>query len=369
MPSITANDGPVAVTGASGYIGAHAVAALLKRGYTVHACVTNECDPEKTSHLLALDAAGWRGRLRIFKADLFEPGSYDLALADCAAVLHVGSPLGYAGRYNPRQVYDGAVAGTGLLLDSVRQAGTVKRFVYTSSFAAIGHPAPSGYVYTEADWATDNRDGDASWREASIDKNGGVAYAMAKVATERQVNQAAEDDGRFDAISICPCVVLGPLLAKTHEGVGSWQYALARMLEGKPCPRGWQALWNIVDVRDVAEAHVLVLESGAVTPSSRYQLTASGRSGELDVWQLQAHLRNLFPNIGVGGAPEQMLDFLARRGGKIHDGPRAYCVKAREQLGLRTHAIEDTLRATGQSMIHLGLLTPAWKQPDSAVSR
>ncbi len=361
MPSVTCSDGPVAVTGASGYIGSHTVAALLRRGYTVHACVTNDADADKTAHLLALASAGGPGKLRIFAADLFKAGSYDGAFTGCAAVLHVGSPLGYAGRYNPRQVYDGAVLGTGNLLDSARQAGTVRRFVYTSSFAAIGHPAPSGHVFTEEDWATDNREGDSRWSEESIDKDGGVAYALAKVATEKQVNRAAEKDGRFDAVSICPCVVLGPLLSRAQEGVGSWQYALARMLEGKPCPRGWQALWNIVDVRDVAEAHVLAAESGVVKPGSRYQLTASGRSGELNIWELQAHLQNLFPDIEVGGPPDEMAEFLKRRGGKTHDGPRAYCTKARQDLGLVTHAIEDTLRATGESMIHLGLLKPAWK--------
>ncbi len=361
MPSVSPDDGPVAVTGASGYIGSHAVAALLKRGYTVHACLTDDRNAEKTAHLLALDSAGGPGKLRIFAADLFAAGSYDKPLADCCAVLHVGSPLGYAGRYQPRQVYDGAVAGTGNLLDSARKAGTVKRFVYTSSFAAIGHPAQSGYVFTEDDWASDGRQGDANWNEQNIDKNGGVAYAMAKVATEQQVNRAAEEDGRFDAVSVCPCVVLGPLLARTQEGVGSWQYAVARMLEGLPCPRGWQALWNIVDVRDVAEAHVLIAESGTVKPSSRYQLTATGRSGELDVWQLQAHLQNLFPNIHVGGAPMEMQEYLERRGGRVHDGPRAYCTKARTDLGLKTRSIEDTLHETGQTLIHLGLAEPSWK--------
>ena len=34
MPSVRAEEGPVAVTGASGYVGAHVVAVLL-RGYQV----------------------------------------------------------------------------------------------------------------------------------------------------------------------------------------------------------------------------------------------------------------------------------------------------------------------------------------------
>ncbi len=55
MSSVTAADGPVAVTGASGYIGAHTVIALLKRGYEVRACVTDTANPDKTEFLLALN--------------------------------------------------------------------------------------------------------------------------------------------------------------------------------------------------------------------------------------------------------------------------------------------------------------------------
>ena len=129
------------------------------------------------------------------------------------------------------------------------------------------------------------------------------------------------------------------------------------MLEGKACPRGWQALWNIVDVRDVGEAEALVVESDAVKPSSRYQLTATNKTGELNVDELQALLQKLFPNLTVGGRPDVMATFL-ERSGSIHDGPRAYCTNAINDLGLNTHAIEDTLKTTGESMMALGLCNP-----------
>ena len=264
----------------------------------------------------------------------------------------------YGGENTPRETYDGMVDGIQKVLDSAAKTGTVKRFVYTSSFAAIGHPAPSGYIYTEDDWADTHRDRDRSWSEESIDKNGGVAYAWAKVETERIVNRYSEENAEFDAVSICPCVVLGPLLSTAHEGLGSWQWALARMLEGKPCPRGWEALWNVVDVRDVGEAHALVCLSDNVLPSSRYQLTATDQNGELNVDELQDHLQQLFPELKVGGRPEAMAEFLERRGA-IHDGPRAYCTKAIRDLGLETHSIEDTLKQTAESMIALGLCNRA----------
>ncbi len=360
MPSVRPSDGPVTVTGASGYVGSHVVDALLKRGYAVHACVTDPSNPDKTEHLRALEDPDQRGRLDLYAANLLEAGSYDLPLEGCSAVLHVGTAMAYGGANDPRQVYDGAVAGTQSLLDSVARSGSIKRFVYTSSFAAIGHPAPQGYVFTEKDWASDNRENDENWGEAKIDENGDTAYAMAKVATEHLLNRAAEADGRFDAISVCPIAVLGPLLSRVHELVFSWQWFIGRMLRGKPCKRSWQSLWNIIDVRDVGEAQALILESDVCGNGSRYQLSASDESGELDVFQLHEHLQKLFPKLDVGGAPAEMDAFIEKHG-RAWQSPRAYCDRAREELGLKTHSVEDTLRETGQTLIDLGLIEPALK--------
>ena len=360
MPAVASSDGPVAVTGASGYIGSHVVLSLLQHGYDVRACITDPDNPDKTEHLLALNGAGYSGNVELHTANLLDKGSYDGPFAECSAVLHVGTAMGYGGANNPRQVYDGAVNGTENVLASVRKAGTVKRFIYTSSFAAIGHPAPPGYVYTENDWASDNRDNDPNWSLDNLEEKGETGYAMAKVETEHMVNRIAEEDGRFESISVCPIVVLGPLLSKVHELVGSWQWFLGRTLAGKSCQRGWQALWNIVDVRDVAESQVLMIESDVCKNGDRYQLSATDESGELDCMQLQAHLLQLFPHIDVGGAPDELAPMLEKYG-KVYDAPRAHCDKARADLGLQTHAIEDTLRETGQTMMDLGLVTAKLK--------
>jgi nucleoside-diphosphate-sugar epimerase len=360
MPSVAPSNGPVAVTGASGYVGSHVVVALLKRGYSVRACVTDPGNPDKTDHLEAMNEAGHPGQLELWRGNLLEEGSYDAPFEGCSAVLHVGTAMGYGGANDSRQVYEGAVGGTRNILTSLKKAGTVRRLVYTSSFAAIGHPAPPGYVFTEKDWASEGRENDANWSLDRIDVNGEMSYAMAKVETEHAVNRAAEEDGRFDAVSVCPIVVLGPLLSRAHELVFSWQWHLGRMLRGKPCKRGWQALWNVVDVRDVGEAQALMLESDVCRNGSRYQLSASDESGELDVFQLQAHLQRLFPHIDVGGPPEEMAAYLEKRGG-VYDAPRAHCDRARQELGLKTHPIEDTLRETGQTLIDLGLVEPALK--------
>ena len=47
MSGIKTQDGPVAVTGASGYIGSRIVEDLLDEGYTVHACVRDASNGKK----------------------------------------------------------------------------------------------------------------------------------------------------------------------------------------------------------------------------------------------------------------------------------------------------------------------------------
>ncbi|MHA2037720.1 MAG: NAD-dependent epimerase/dehydratase family protein [Promethearchaeota archaeon] len=360
MPAVRASDGPVAVTGASGYVGSHVVVALVKKGYTVHACVTQLDNPDKTEHLLALNKGDYPGHVKLFTGNLLQEGSYDTPFADCTAVLHAGTPMGYARANNPRQIYDGAINGTKNVLNSVKKVGTVKRFIYTSSFSAIHHPMKSGYVYTEKDWASDNRENDPNWTKDRIDVDGEMSYSMAKVECEHMANQFAEKDGRFDVISVCPIAVLGPLLSRVHERMYSWQWFLGRMLAGEPCDRQWNALWNIVDVRDVGESQALMVESNVCKNGWRYQLSATNESGEIDALKLQTHLQKLFPHINVGGPPDEFHKIIEKYG-SVFQAPIAHCDKVREELGLKTHAIEDTLYETGKTMIDLGLVKPALK--------
>lgn len=48
MSGIKKQDGPVAVTGASGYIGSRIVEDLLDQGYQVHACVRDASNSKKS---------------------------------------------------------------------------------------------------------------------------------------------------------------------------------------------------------------------------------------------------------------------------------------------------------------------------------
>lgn len=340
-------DGPVAVTGSAGYIGSHIVKNLLEHGYTVRACVRDATNLANTAHLNAMNAKG-EGSVSLHTCDLTVPGAYDEVFDGCVGVFHAAAEMGNLVGSTPQKVYDGGLTATRLLLDSLRKAGSVRRLVYTSSFAAVGHPAPEGHVYTEDSWADMNKDQrreGSAWDMDTVARNREVAYAMTKVETERYVYAEADAHG-FEAFGVCPCHVIGPLLSATHQRPWAWQTRIGDMLEGYGHPR---MFWNIVDVRDVAAAERLIIECPDNANGDRYNLVATDESGLMPQEAVQAILRRLYPGIGIGGN---------YRDGPTRRGPIATLEKVVTQLGLTPKSAEEAIRDNADSLLAWSLVRP-----------
>ena len=345
MSSISPQDGPVAVTGSAGYIGAHIVLNLVQHGYTVRACVRDSGNLGNTAHLAAMNQVG-PGSVTLHTCDMTIPGAYDEVFAGCAGVFHAAAEMGNLEGSTPMKVYEGGLEATKLVMDSIVKAGTIKRLVYTSSFAAVGHPCEEGHRYTEDSWADMNqemRPEGSQWNMDVVKRNREVAYAMTKVESERFVYAQAEAHG-FEAFGVCPCHVIGPLLSKTHQRPWAWQTRIGDMLEGYSHPR---MFWNIVDVRDVAETQRLIIECPDNTNGERYNLVATDESGLIPQQQVQAILQQLYPGIGIGGI---------YRDGPTRRGPIATLEKPLTQLGLKPHSVQSAIRDNADSLLAWGLV-------------
>lgn len=189
----------VCVTGASGFITSHIVSQLLEKGYNVRGTVRDASNETKTAHLLALPGAS--ERLKLFSAGLQDPGSFDEAIAGCFAVFHVASPLPVGkGAGDPEHiVLKPAIEGTDNVLRTCAKSSDVKVVVVTSSMAAIA-PQPEPEIKSEIHWS-----------DPDEQKSRGSYYGASKTLAEQKAYAIAKD-ASFRLVSICPTMVIGPML-------------------------------------------------------------------------------------------------------------------------------------------------------------
>ncbi len=259
MSGVSGDSGTVLVTGASGYIGSHVVANLLSKGMKVRATVRDSSDPERVGHLESLPVSDG-GDLEIVEMDLLDSESVQRAVADCQSVIHTAAVVVLKSERAQEEIVDPSVVGTRNILDAIDASSTVRSLVHTSSTAAIRPSSwEDGQTLTTDTWADD----------ATIEEN---PYGLAKYSAEKLVRDwHSSTKSPVRMVTITPCVVLGPPLSKRHlRGSPSFLMMLLR----REIPFVIPMHISIVDVRDVAEAHVRALTMGE--DAGRY-LVVSGQ--------------------------------------------------------------------------------------------
>ncbi len=372
MPAISPLDGPVAVTGCSGNTGGHMVRELAVQGYEVRACIRD------ANSWRGKDSVGYLGRLPRVEVmdgcDLFTPGSYNTAFEGCTAVFHTAAVLGNSadGKSQPlgsgdrsTDVFNGGVIGTQNVIDAINASGSVRRLVYTSSMAAvhgIGEArqiVPAGHEWTEADWASNGIDPE-KWQSPDN------AYARSKVETERLINAAADaSGGSWDAVTLLPAMICGPILFKAQ--VGQWIEQIGRIASGLGTTwlSEYDHYYNIIDVRDLVKAHRLAAESPvdhrATAGGSRYVMHGSGGRSALRLGtEVRAIIHEYFPAFTLG-KPKTVTasgEPITVQSTAVND-----CKKAKSVLGATIRPVEDTIRAIVETSIELGIIEPQLAEP------
>jgi nucleoside-diphosphate-sugar epimerase len=144
-----------------------------------------------------------------------------------------------------------ALQGTKNVLGAATQSGTVKKVILTSSTVAVygdnidmkekGLPE-----FTEADFNT----------SSSLTHQ---PYAYSKVLAEKEAWKIAGAQNQWKLVVMNPAFVMGPMFALASDSE-SLQF-MKDMLGGKYRTGGADLEFAFVDVRDVAKAHRLALES------------------------------------------------------------------------------------------------------------
>ena len=338
-------DAPVCVTGASGFIAAHIVSDLLDAGYKVRGTV-RDASSSKYEYLTSMDGA--EERLELVYADLLEPTSFDAAVEGCEYVLHTASPYVFDVEDPQRDLVDPAVEGTRGVMKACCEAGTVKRVVVTSSMAAITDEPDENQLLTEDDWND----------RSSLTRN---PYYYSKTQAEREAWKFAEDDDcSFDVVAINPFVVIGPAHSPR---INTSNRIFADIMNGV-YPAIMSLSWGFVDVRDVARAHRLAMETPEA--SGRY-ICANETMSMRDVVELlkaEGYGNYRLPTVGLDNPAG---DVLARLGSysrprgigsylRTHVGrtPRFDNSKIIEELDIDFRPLKKTLRDTVVDLVHWG---------------
>lgn len=267
-------DAPVLVTGASGYVASWIVHDLLAMGATVHATVRNPDDPGKVGHLTAL-ATNSPGQLKLFAADLLEPGAFAQAMQGCKVVIHTASPFFTQPKQDAqKELIEPALKGTENVLNTASQQQQVERVVLTSSVVAVYGDgielAQTGKkCFDENDW---NRTSSPSHQP----------YAYSKTVAEQAAWKLAEAQNRWQLSVINPGFVMGPSLTSRKDS-SSIEFMCA-MINGKYRSGVPHLPIAFVDVREVAQAHIQAALRGS---NGRHLLVAEA----LDMWQMAQLLR------------------------------------------------------------------------------
>lgn len=232
----------VLVSGGSGFIAGHCIRGLLAEGHQVRATLRSLARADAVRDTILTEGTVGGERLDFVAADLTSDGGWVEAMSGVDSVLHVASPVLPGEVEDEQSVIKPAREGTLRVLRAARTAG-VKRVVLTSAFHAVSWGyAPSEHVFTEADWTV-------------LDGPGADAYARSKTLAERDAWDFVADGAGPELVTMLPVAVMGPIVGPAVSGAN---HVLQTMLEGG-MPVMAHVFLPIVDVRDVAQAHITAM--------------------------------------------------------------------------------------------------------------
>ena len=347
----------VLVSGATGYIATHTIQQLLVSGkYRVRGTVRSLKNEEKVKPLQELvpDA---KYPLELCEADLQDEDSWIPAIKGCKYVLHIASPFPGAIPRNPDEVIRPAVDGTLNVLSACADSGTVNRVVLTSSIAAIscglpGQPGRQNHTYSEEDWSPPEACDPYERSKTLAEK---AAWDFVKKLPQEK---------KFELTVINPGLVIGPILTEFN---GTSVGLLKSILTGE-IPGCLDVNPPLVDVRDVAQAHIIAMEKPECS-GKRYILVAESNVPFRTIYQI---VNKEFGQQGYKANMMNIPKFVAWIVAKFNGGMAMLYPsigkhltfvndKLINELGIQPHEREQSIVDTCYSLIEFGLVKKTTK--------
>ncbi|KAA1466799.1 D-lactaldehyde dehydrogenase [Dentipellis sp. KUC8613] len=328
--------GKALVTGANGYVAVWVVRRLLEDGYSVRGTVRSA---DKATHLRELFRSYGDKLELVVVPDITEDGAFDEAVKGIDLVEHTASPFTYQAD-KADDLIAPALKGTTGILNSIKKNGSsVKRVVITGSVASVFNPfvaGPSDRAYDERDW---NDSSVEAVTKDPVGTSGLYWYPASKTLGEKVAWEFLEKNKssvNFDLVVILPSYVFGPALHEVKKPMQLnqslreiYQYVL-KTNDTLPAPEG---VYACIDVRDLADAHVL---SAKKPEAANNRLITSGPSF---VWQ---DIIDIAAKSNVVEA-----DKVVQPTPKSDKNSKPFGIKsekAEKMLGLKWTSLEDTIK-------------------------
>lgn len=277
-------DHPLAITGATGFLGRHLVLACATRGIPIRLLVRNPSRLNLPAH----------PAMTLVTGDLDQPEALVALLDGTRGAIHAAGTVSYD-RRDRNLVWRTNVEGTQNLLDAARKVG-LPRLVHISSTAAVGH-APQGKPIDETH----------PWNLGGM----GMAYPESKRRAEEIVLAAAATG--LDAVVVNPSNLIGP----DDPGPSVGGKLILEAIHSK-LPFILEGGRSFVDVRDVAEGTLLAFARGQT--GERYLLSGENLTLGAFLLQLDHSLGRTERHLSLPYPPalgfSYLMDWFARLTGK-----------------------------------------------------
>jgi nucleoside-diphosphate-sugar epimerase len=343
-----ADTGLILVTGATGFVGKWTIIQLLQSGYRVRGTIRSLSRAEEVRAGVATQTGPEAlDRLEFVAADLLDDRGWTETMQGVTAVMHIATAIRADEPRDRSLVIRPALEGTQRVLRFAKDAG-IKRIILTSSIATVGYGlghTTGRRVYTEEDFT--NLDG-MRWT---------WAYCIGKTKAEQHAWAFAKEHG-IGLTTVHPGAIIGPAVDQDASiSLGM----VSGLLEGS-VPAMPSNGFSIIDVRDVAELHVAALEKPEAI-GQRYLAT----SDYTPFPKVADILREAYPDrvITMKRVPDWLIKIIAAFGGparqiindigneKIFDGSKAEALLGRKFIGAK-----ESILATAESVLRLGLVNP-----------
>ena len=352
----------VLITGISGYIASHIAYQLLSNGKVrVRGTVRSLKSEDKVQSLRDI-VPNPRYPLELVEADLEDGESWKEAVKGCSYVYHVASPVPLELPRDENEVIRPAVQGTLNVLRACAESNvSVKRVVLTSSLGAVMNLGndDTSYVFSEKDW---------------LDLENATSYSKSKCLAEKAawdfVDGLDVSANKFELAVCNPSVVIGPLVSSTGRNSSSLT-AVKNILNGSWYPFILDLSLPVIDVRDVAAAHIAAMETPKAA-GNRYIVNAQSLWLKDIADVLLAEFGPQGYRIGTWVMPKAgawVISFfsgvVSRYYSSLGKRSKYNCEKMKTELGIEPRDVRQSIIETGYSLIEYGVIdkTPGYTGP------